>query len=82
VPGLGVKTVDKLVAARRWSRIRLHDLTRLRLSLKKLLPFIETADYSPRPHELEDANLRARFVAPPDQLELFTAAGSTLTNEF
>ncbi|HYP15838.1 MAG TPA: putative DNA modification/repair radical SAM protein [Opitutus sp.] len=82
VPGLGVKTVDRLVQSRRWHRIRLHDLTQLRVSLKKVMPFIETADHTPRGHGLEDDNLRARFAAPPEQLDLFSPAGTTLTNEF
>jgi putative DNA modification/repair radical SAM protein len=82
VPGLGVKTVDKLIQARRWHGIRLHDLTRLKVSLKKVLPFIETLDHTPRGHGLEDENLRARFAKPAEQFELFAPASTTLTNEF
>lgn len=76
VPGLGVKTVDRLIQARRWHKIRLHDLARLKVSLKKVMPFIEAIDHNPRGHGLEDENLRARFVLPAQQLELF-APGST-----
>jgi predicted DNA-binding helix-hairpin-helix protein len=83
VPGLGVKTVDRLIEARRWHSIRLHDLARLRVSLKKVMPFIETIDHTPRGHGLEDENLRARFAAPAKQLDLFaTSSASTLTHEF
>jgi putative DNA modification/repair radical SAM protein len=83
VPGLGVKTVDRLIQARRWHKIRLHDLTRLKVSLKKVMPFIEAVDHNPRGHGLEDDNLRARFALPAQQLELFApAAATTLTNEF
>lgn len=83
VPGLGVKTVDRLIEARRWHSIRLHDLTRLHVSLKKVMPFIETVDHTPRVHGLEDENLRARFSAPAKQLDLFAASSaSTLTHEF
>ena len=82
VPGLGVKTVDKLVQARRWQKIRLHDLARLKVSMKKILPFIEVLDHRPRRHELERDDLRLRFVPPPDQLELFPSRIETLTNEF
>jgi putative DNA modification/repair radical SAM protein len=71
VPGLGVKTVDKLLLVRRWHKVRLQDLVRLKAPLKKALPFIETADHRPGLRELEDANLRARFLPPPAQLELF-----------
>ena len=83
VPGLGVKTVDRLIEARRWHTIRLHDLTHLRVSLNKVMPFIETADHTPRGQGLEDENLRARFVAPAEQLDLFAASAvSTRVNEF
>jgi putative DNA modification/repair radical SAM protein len=82
VPGLGVKTVNKIVQARRWHKIRLHDLVQLKVSLKKLLPFIETLDHRPHRRELERDDLRARFVPPPDQLDLFTAAVTPPTNEF
>ncbi len=84
VPGLGVKTVDRLLQTRRWHTIRLHDLTRLRVSLKKVMPFIETADHHPQRGVLEDENIRARFAAPLEQLDLFATAStaSTLTTEF
>jgi putative DNA modification/repair radical SAM protein len=82
VPGLGVKTVNKIVQSRRWHRIRLHDLTRLKVSLKKMLPFIETLDHRPQLHELERDDLRSRFLPPPDQLDLFAPTAAPLTNEF
>lgn len=63
VPGLGKKTVDRLVAARRHRAIRCEDLARLRLSLPKLLPFVVTADHRPRGGLLDRADLR-RLVAP------------------
>ena len=47
VPGLGVKTVKRLLAARRHRRLRLDDLARLHLPLAKLSPFIITADHHP-----------------------------------
>jgi putative DNA modification/repair radical SAM protein len=72
VPGLGVKTVDKILAARRWHPVRLHDLLRLKVPMKKALPFIETPDHRPGLRELEDPALRARFVPPPRQLDLFS----------
>ncbi|MES2696241.1 MAG: putative DNA modification/repair radical SAM protein [Verrucomicrobiota bacterium] len=88
VPGLGVKTVDKLVQARRWHTLRLYDLTRLKVSVKKVLPFIELADHHPKLGELESDGLRARFVRPAEQLSFFlpeaggSATGAPVTNEF
>ena len=63
VPGLGAKTVDKLIAARRHRSVRAEDLARLRLSLPKLLPFVSTADHRPRGNILDRPDLRS-LVAP------------------
>jgi putative DNA modification/repair radical SAM protein len=70
VPGLGVRNTDRLIQARRFGRLRLADLVRLRLAMKKLLPFIVTADHTPKLLGLDDDSLRARFLPPPEQLEL------------
>ncbi|TFZ01906.1 putative DNA modification/repair radical SAM protein [Ramlibacter humi] len=48
VPGLGVKAVDRLLAARRIRRLRSDDLKRLHVPVKKVLPFVEMADHVPR----------------------------------
>jgi predicted DNA-binding helix-hairpin-helix protein len=71
VPGLGVRTVDRLVEARRFQSLRVTDLSRLRVPLKKVLPFVEAPDHNPRHAGLDDENLRARFAPPPEQLDLF-----------
>ena len=63
VPGLGAKTVDRLLSARRHRSIRSDDLGRLRLPLAKLLPFLVTADHRPRGGLLDRADLRG-LVAP------------------
>ena len=68
VPGLGVRSVQRLVAARRHGRLRWADLTRLRISLKKVEFFVTTLDSSP-PY-LDPLRWRQRFLPPPKQLEL------------
>ncbi|KPH62573.1 putative DNA modification/repair radical SAM protein [Novosphingobium aerophilum] len=72
IPGLGVKAVDAIVSARRWRTLRLDDVARMTVSVKKLRPFIVTADW--RPTGLIDrADLRALVAPPATQLELFAA---------
>ncbi|MFT3965571.1 MAG: putative DNA modification/repair radical SAM protein [Sphingobium sp.] len=74
VPGLGVRVVDRLIAARRHRRLRLEDVGRLCRSLRQIRPFIEAADW--RPVALLDrGDLRARVLppAPSRQLSLFPA---------
>lgn len=70
VPGLGVRNVDRILAARRYTKLRLADLLRLRLSMKKVLPFIIAADHTPVKLGLDGDDLRARFLPPPRQLDL------------
>ena len=69
VPGLGAKTVDRLLDARRMTRLRLADLAKLTRTVKKAMPFIQTADYQPG-GLLDVENLRARFAPEPEQLAL------------
>ena len=77
VPGLGTKTVERLIAARRHVAIRVEDLARLRVSLAKVLPFVVTADH--RPRLLDSGGLRDRLIpatafaqaAKPVQMSLF-----------
>jgi len=70
VPGLGVRAVDRIISARRHARLRLDDVGRLTSSLKRVRPFIVTADHTPT-RTLDRADLRARLVEPPAQLSLF-----------
>ena len=71
VPGLGVRTVDRLLQIRRHHRIRLEDLARLRVSLDKVRPFLITADYRPPTRLLDDERLIHRLTPRPVQLALF-----------
>jgi putative DNA modification/repair radical SAM protein len=70
VPGFGVLTVDRLLAARRVRRLRHADLARLHVPLKKVLPFVEAADYRPG-RALDAADLAAHMAPPPAQRKLF-----------
>ncbi|MBB3764469.1 putative DNA modification/repair radical SAM protein [Sphingomicrobium lutaoense] len=70
VPGLGTKAVGRILASRRFRSLRLDDIARLTVSLKKVRPFIVTADW--RPTLLTDrANLKALLMPAPAQLDLF-----------
>ncbi|SKA96751.1 putative DNA modification/repair radical SAM protein [Prosthecobacter debontii] len=70
VPGLGVTNVARIIAARRFSRLSLSDLQRMRVNLSKVQPFIVAADHVPQITLLEGADLRQRFLPRPRQLEL------------
>jgi putative DNA modification/repair radical SAM protein len=74
VPGLGVRSVDRMIEVRRIKALRLEDVRRLTRGLEKLKPFIVTADWTPG--GLTDAaDLRARLTPGaqqgPQQMALF-----------
>ena len=69
VPGFGVKTVDRILAARARGAVGLEDIRRMGGRVKQALPFVATRDHHPG-RRLDAADLRARFVKPK-QMELF-----------
>ena len=70
VPGMGVKSVDRIIQVRRHRRLRMDDLARLRLPLGKVAPFIITADHQPGT-QLDSAALQQRLTPKPVQTDLF-----------
>jgi putative DNA modification/repair radical SAM protein len=71
IPGIGKRNVDRIVQVRRWHRLRLADLARLRIPLQRALPFIVAADHTPALLGLDAANLRDRVAPRRQQLDLF-----------
>ncbi len=70
VPGFGVRTVQRVINARRFHSISLADLKRLRVSLPKVMPFVVTSDHRPV-RLLDRADLAQRMRGPATQLGLF-----------
>jgi putative DNA modification/repair radical SAM protein len=76
VPGLGTRSVSRIVAARRNRRIREEDLRRLRLPIKRVLPFVKFAGH--QSHRALDADALAASLkadaggSKPGQLALFS----------
>jgi predicted DNA-binding helix-hairpin-helix protein len=69
VPGLGVKAVNRLLAARRVRRVRADDLQRLHVPVKKVLPFVLMDGHTPR--AIDAANFRTQMQRAPQQASLF-----------
>jgi len=78
IPGLGVRNAQRIVALRRHHALRLEDLIKLRVNLKKTLPFMICVNHNPAKTELDSTALRAKFAPPPEQLELDFTAPSAL----
>lgn len=69
VPGLGVRTVDRLLAQRKHRAIRWEDLRRLRCVTDRARPFVVTADRRP-PSWLERDDLLDLLLPQGEQLQL------------
>jgi putative DNA modification/repair radical SAM protein len=81
IPGLGTRNVKRILAARRWHRIRLADLARMRVPLKRALPFIVTDDHRPRLIGPDSLDLRDRIAPKGSQTDLFETAFAALHGE-
>ncbi|EAU44081.1 putative DNA modification/repair radical SAM protein [Salipiger bermudensis] len=68
IPGVGTKSVGRILATRRHRALRYEDLRRMGVNLKQARPFLTALDW--RPRGLDAADLRARFAPPPEQLQL------------
>ncbi len=72
VPGIGAIGASKIIKSRRIRPLRVHDISRCNLSLKKIAPFIEALDANPANKYLEQANLKQYFLnLQPTQMALF-----------
>jgi putative DNA modification/repair radical SAM protein len=81
VPGLGTRTVDRILRVRRWHKLRLEDLARLRVPVKKALPFVITADHNPDALTIDSAKVERQLRRTPTQLEFFMGRPSVLTGQ-
>jgi putative DNA modification/repair radical SAM protein len=70
IPGIGLRSVQRLVALRRERRIRYDDLIQLRCVLDKARPFIVTSDYRPAQAELRSGLLRERLREPQAPVQM------------
>jgi predicted DNA-binding helix-hairpin-helix protein len=68
VPGLGVTSVDRLIAARQLRRLRRADVLALGTAGRKALPFVVAVDHRPGVADLQPL---ARPRAEPQQTALF-----------
>lgn len=69
VPGFGVKTVDRIIAARRNKTLRFEDMVRIGATMRKARPFITLPGWSPG-GLTDSTGLRSLFTPPPEQLVL------------
>lgn len=70
IPGIGLRSVQRLVALRRERRIRYDDLIQLRCVLDKARPFIVTSDYRPPQSDTRSGLLRERLREPQAPVQM------------
>ncbi len=70
VPGLGVRSVDRIIDIRRLTAMRLDDVAKLARSAKTLRPFVTALDWTPGA-SLDGAHLARAVKRPSEQLSLF-----------
>lgn len=73
VPGIGLRTAERLISLRQERRIRYQDLIHLRCVLSKAKPFIVTGDYHPHQAETPSSHLCQQLAdtLPPQQMGLW-----------
>jgi putative DNA modification/repair radical SAM protein len=82
IPGIGVRTVNRILQTRRVRCLSAADLRKLRIAWKRARFFICASDHRPRSLELESLQLRERFIERSErQLNLFEAASTALSGE-
>lgn len=70
VPGMGVRSVDRILQIRRHQKIKLYDLVALHVAMKRAQPFVITADYKPQTGNLYSDKLAILLRPPAQQLQL------------
>ncbi|MDQ2711534.1 MAG: putative DNA modification/repair radical SAM protein [Acidobacteriota bacterium] len=80
VPGFGVRNVKRILKIRRYRRLTLSDLAKLKISVKKCQYFIIAADHNPAATQIDKEVLPTRFEVT-QQLGLFEAATTARSGE-
>ncbi|SDT16936.1 putative DNA modification/repair radical SAM protein [Halopseudomonas xinjiangensis] len=71
IPGIGLRSAQRIVELRALKRVRYQDLLRMRCIMDKARPFVVTADYRPQQDTVESAVLRTHLRDQPAQLGLW-----------
>jgi putative DNA modification/repair radical SAM protein len=82
VPGLGIRTVQRIVTMRRHRAIRLADLQKFRIPRRRVLPFVLTADFNPHAGRLDRLDLEDIVRTRSRQRLLFEAGEEAHRGEF
>ena len=71
VPGMGVRNVERVLQLRRFHKVTLDDLRKMRVAVARAKYFVITADHNPDIWKLDSENLGLRLRPKAEQLSLF-----------
>jgi predicted DNA-binding helix-hairpin-helix protein len=82
VPGLGVKTVERILETRIHRKLKMEDLGKLHVPMNRVKYFVTALDSNPSAKILDSARFDSLIFSPePMQLDLFSVAKSVLSGE-
>lgn len=80
IPGVGVQNVERILQLRRFHKIRLEDLQKMRIAISRAKYFVITADHNPSIWALDTEALSHHLKPKPQQLSLFDNANFSAAN--
>lgn len=82
IPGIGARSVSKILEMRPLRSLRVADLKRLRVAWNRARAFVITADHNPGLKLLDGLDLQSQMAPPARQLWLFDNHPSSGSGEF
>jgi putative DNA modification/repair radical SAM protein len=80
IPGIGYRSVQRILAIRKYHLLSLADLKKLNVIVSRAKPFVVTTDHTPGA-SIDRLDLSERIPTPPKQLLLFDSQQSAIGGE-
>lgn len=81
VPGFGVTSVERILQTRRLRRLRLDDLGKMHVPMRRTRFFVRCADHNVALRQLDSSRLNLLVTDAPQQLNLFEAKTSAQSGQ-
>lgn len=81
IPGIGARSVKRILKIRRFQHIRMLDLKKLKVAWNRAKYFVLTIDHNPAVKQLDVLDLHQKLRQPTQQLMLFDAIESATSGE-
>jgi predicted DNA-binding helix-hairpin-helix protein len=81
VPGFGIVSVERILQTRRLKRLRLEDLGKMHIPMRRTRYFVRCADHNVALRQLDSSRLQLLVCDAPKQLSLFEASASAKSGQ-